>query len=63
MPSCSNDDDLIFYLSKEHVLLWLLNDLFLFLMYSLYNCFKDEEWDRTLLGDLLKKAPHLESLK
>ena len=62
MPSCSNDDDLIIYLCKENVLLWFLND-FLFLMCSLTGCFDEEEWDRTLLGDLLIKAPHLESLK
>ena len=61
--SCSNDDDLIFYLCKENVLLWLLNHHFLFLMCSLIGCFKEEEWDRTLLGDLLIKAPHLESLE
>ena len=61
--SCSNDDDLIFYLCKENVLLWLLNDLFLFLMCSLKGCFKEKEWNRTLLRDLLIKAPHLESLK
>ena len=60
--SCSNGDDLIFYLCKENVLLWLLNDLFLFLMCSLTSCFTEEEWDKTLLGDLLKKAPQLESL-
>ena len=60
MPSCSNDDDLIFYLCKENV---LLNDLFLFLIRSLAHCFKKKEWDRTLLRDLLIKAPNLESLK
>ena len=60
--SCSNDDDLIFSLCKENVL-WLLNHHFLFLMCSLNCCFKEEEWDRTLLGDLLIKAPHLEYLK
>ena len=52
-----------FNLCKENVLLWLLNHHFLFLMCSLYGCFREEEWDRTLLGDLLIKAPHLESLK
>ena len=41
----------------------LFNHHFLFLMCSLSQCFKEEEWDRTLLGDLLIKAPHLESLK
>ena len=61
--SCSNDDDLIFSLCKENVLLWLLNHHFLFLMCSLVGCFREEEWDRTLLGDLLIKAPHLEFLK
>ena len=61
--SCSNDDDLIFYLCTENVLLWLLNHHFFFLMCSLSRCFKEEEWDRTLLGDLLIKAPYLESLK
>ncbi|KAL5517267.1 hypothetical protein EMCRGX_G002780 [Ephydatia muelleri] len=30
---------------------------------NLSQCFKEEEWDRPLLGDLLIKAPHLESLK
>ena len=61
--SCSNDDDLIFYLCNENVLLWLLNHHFLFLMCSLSECFREKEWDRTLLGDLLIKAPHLEFLK
>ena len=41
----------------------LFNHHILFLMCSLSQCFKEEEWDRTLLGDLLIKAPHLESLK
>ena len=40
-----------------------LNDLFLFLMCSLAGWFDEEEWDTTLLGDLLIKAPHLEYLK
>ena len=51
------------YLCKENVLLWLLNENFLSFMCSLSGCFKEKEWDRTLLGDLLIKAPHLESLK
>ena len=62
MSSCNNDNGLIFYLCKENVLLWLLNDLFLFLMCSLYVCFQEEKLNTTLLGDLLIKAPHLESL-
>ena len=42
------------------MLLWYL---FLFLMCSLSQCLREEEWERTLLGDLLMKAPHLESLR